>query len=59
MYEVVDIDYYEYNVQGLGTIIAGSTWRFKLYERTVPRRFFIFDLKACVVAGGETLLSIV
>ncbi len=52
VFEILDIDWYEYSVPHVGIIIAGSTWRFKLYERLSPNKYFIFDLKAYVVAGG-------
>jgi hypothetical protein len=54
VYEILDINWYQFTVPGLGIIIAGSTWRFKLYERHSPGHYFIFDLQAYVMAGGGT-----
>lgn len=57
VYEILDIDWYEFSIPYVGRIIAGSTWRFKLYERHNPNNYFIFDLQAYVVAGGGTDVS--
>lgn len=54
VYTVLDIDWYEYSIPHVGIIVAGSTWRFKLYERRNPNNYIIFDLQAYVVAGGDT-----
>lgn len=54
VYQIIDIDYYEYNSPYIGVVVAGSTWRFKLYERYKPSNYFIFDLQVYVVAGGGT-----
>ncbi len=54
VYQVLDIDWFEFEVPYLGIIVAGSTWRFKLYERSNSNNYFIFDLQAYVVAGGGT-----
>ncbi|MFW9969111.1 MAG: hypothetical protein ACFFDF_02845 [Candidatus Odinarchaeota archaeon] len=54
VYDILDIDWYEFTIPYLGTVIAGSTWTFKLYERRNTNNWFIFELHAYVVAGGGT-----